>query len=372
MVKAMALSSRLKTIRQQLGLTLLEVSAATGIGSSSISEFEHEKREPSVSQLAKLAKVYEKSIGFFFEEGALEQRLLLWRNKPAAPEAGRIQARFEKLCEQYKNLENWTGAKSGSDFNRLFCDSFPTTFGDVESLAHNVWKEMALGDRPGGSLLRILEEVYGVKIFHLPLNSEASSACTWTEQFGPAIMLNRNNRHWRRNFDLAHELFHLVTWKAREKQVSGLEVPSAQEESFANTFASRILLPAEAFRDAINRATNADGKISYDELDSVARQFGVSLDALFWRLGSMCSIPPKEVRVMIKRAKEYCASLPGRPDDTPSELPQRYCALAIRALRHGEISSSKFASYVGIGVADVDGYTNSRVPEPIKIPVSHS
>jgi len=64
----MTLPQRLNHIRQQLDLTLQEVSERTGIAVSSLSEFENGKREPSLSQLQKLASVYEKPLPFFFEE----------------------------------------------------------------------------------------------------------------------------------------------------------------------------------------------------------------------------------------------------------------------------------------------------------------
>lgn len=357
---------QLQQARQHLALTLNEVSARTGIGISSLSDFENGKREPSISQLQKLAGVYERPISFFFDKSAVREAVLLWRDKPEAPVADRIQARFEKLCNQFKNLEAWTKTSTIDSFKKLFSDSFPTDYKQVEKLAHETWQAMGLGERPGESLLRILEEVYGVKVFHLDLGSETSSACTHSDQYGPAILLNRSSKPWRRNFDLAHELFHLVTWKARKPDA----IPSEKEESFANVFASRLLLPDEPFRDAIESVLSAEGKATYDDLDNVARQFGVSLDALFWRLNALYPVSAKRTRTMIDEAKVF-SKLPSRPDDLPSELPHRYQALAVKALRHGEMSSAQFASYLGIGVAEVDDYASSHVPEPIQITASH-
>lgn len=364
----MALPQRLKALRDRLGLTLQEVSDRTDIAASSLSDFENGKREPSLSQLQKLAWVYEKPISSFFEEAPAEEAALLWRDKPDAPVSDRIQAKFERLCKQYRNLEAWTGEATEESFKKLFVEPFPARYPDVERLAHEVGGKMGLGERPGESLLRVLEELYGVKVFHLDLGRETSSACIYSERYGPAILLNRSNKPWRRNFDLAHELFHLITWKARAAAKEAWTIPSETEESFANVFASRLLMPDEPFRDAIE-AVVRDGKASYDDLDSVARQFGVSLDALFWRLSSLYRIPAAETRAMIDQAKVF-SKLPSRPDDFPSDFPLRYQALAIKALRHGEISSAQFANYLGINISEVDEYT-ANVPEPVQIATGH-
>jgi Zn-dependent peptidase ImmA (M78 family)/transcriptional regulator with XRE-family HTH domain len=368
MEKEMALSQRLKALRDRLGLTLQEVYDKTGIVPSSLSDFENGKREPSLSQLQKLAEVYEQPISALFEDAPAEEAALLWRNKPDAPVSDRIQAKFERLCKQYRNLETWTSEVAEESFKKLFAEVFPVDYPAVERLAHEVGGKMGLGERPGESLLRVIEEVYGVKVFHLDLGCETSSACIYSERYGPAILLNRGNKPWRRNFDLAHELFHLITWKARAAAQDTWTMPGEREESFANVFASRLLMPDEPFRDAIE-AVMREGKATYDDLDSVARQFGVSLDALFWRLSSLYRIKAEDTRAMIEQAKIF-SKLPPRPDDLPSEFPHRYQALAVKALRHGEISSAQFANYLGMNISEVDEYT-ANVPEPVQIAAGH-
>jgi Zn-dependent peptidase ImmA (M78 family) len=312
--------------------------------------------------------MYDKPISFFLEEQAVAEGLLLWRDKPAPPTSDRIQTKFDKLCKQYRNLEGWTNSITTDLFKELlaFAPAFPKDYPKVEALAHEVGKKMGLGERPGESLLRVLEEVYGIKVFHLDLGRDTSSACTYSDKYGAAILLNRNSKSWRRNFDLAHELFHIVTWESRKKE----QVPNEAEERFANVFASRLLLPDEPFRDVVQSLKSPDGKITYDDLDSVARQFGVSLEAVLWRLSSLYGMPAERVRELIDKAKAL-SQLPARPNDSPPELPNRYRALAVKALRHGEISSAQFANYLSIGVSEVENYLIPNVPDPIQISSSN-
>ena len=61
----MNLCERLKEVRENLKLTLEIVSQQTGLGISTLSEFENGKREPRIGQLKRLAKVYHRPIAYF-------------------------------------------------------------------------------------------------------------------------------------------------------------------------------------------------------------------------------------------------------------------------------------------------------------------
>ena len=78
------LAERLKIARRAIGYSLQQVSLESGIGESSISEFENSKREPKFSQLSKLAQVYKKTIEFFLTDEPLIENLMLWRDEPDA------------------------------------------------------------------------------------------------------------------------------------------------------------------------------------------------------------------------------------------------------------------------------------------------
>ena len=78
----MDIGRRLKTAREGIGYTLEKAEKESGIGTSSLSEFENEKREPRFSQLSKLAEIYRKSIEFFLTDQPITTEVMLWRAKP--------------------------------------------------------------------------------------------------------------------------------------------------------------------------------------------------------------------------------------------------------------------------------------------------
>ena len=67
----MSVAERLTYARKKAGLTLKDVGQRTGIGESSLCEFESGKREPRLSQLQALAAVFRRPISFFLAEGAV-------------------------------------------------------------------------------------------------------------------------------------------------------------------------------------------------------------------------------------------------------------------------------------------------------------
>jgi Zn-dependent peptidase ImmA (M78 family) len=351
----MNIGQRLKIAREAIGYTLDKAEKESGIGASSLSEFENEKREPKFSQLSKLAELYKRSIEFFLTDQSITTEVMLWRRKPSDETmAKENEARFKQLCEQYRKLEALTGEIRKDNLPCVDIKADQFTYREVNLFAEKVQKEFGLGDLPSASLKQTLEEKYYVKIFHLSFLGGAIS--TFSHEFGPAILLNKESKLWRRNFDIAHELFHILTWHIfRIKDATNAE-PADREEQFANVFASRLLLPTDAVKNRIEYAMKEKQEISFEALDEIAREFGVSLDALMWRLLYLYNKPAEQIEKYIAHAKSIIDNLPKRKSDEPEELPERYCRLATRALREGRLSLMQFAKYMGISYKKAQEY----------------
>ena len=164
-----------------------------------------------------------------------------------------------------------------------------------------------------------------------------------------AVLLNSKNVRWRRNFDLAHELFHLLTWPIfRSAQAETRATPDPKEERFATCFAGNLLMPTDATRAAVN-AVIRDGKIAFADMFDIARQFDVSVEALIWRMAFLKYVKYDDAPDIIDRYKRVSAMWEGtREHDDPPLRPARFRALAIRALQQGEVSLGRFAEYLGV------------------------
>ncbi len=346
----MDMVQRLKYAREKAGLNGRQVKELTGIGESSLSEFESGKRSPSVSQLQALALAYQRSISFFFDEGDIGAEVVFWRERPKDG-AEEIEARFLRLCEQYRNLEIWSGDDAVLQLPLADGDPARFDYPDAERLAKRVRDTLQLGDYPGRALLGVLEDVCHIKIFHLSFRPTGAAASTFSDAFGPAILLNSDNVSWRRTFDLAHELFHVLTHKVfRGKTSGGASAATDREEKLATCFARHLLMPAEATRNAVELKT-VDRKLSFESLFGIARQFGVSSEALLWHLHFIFRRGPEnEARTKreIERAKLLAPMYEERDDSPAPKRPQRFHDLAIGALRRGDMSIGRFAEYMGI------------------------
>jgi Zn-dependent peptidase ImmA (M78 family)/transcriptional regulator with XRE-family HTH domain len=370
----MTLGERLRYARNRASLTLAQVAQRTDVGESSLSEFEHSKREPSLSQLQMLAKAYSRSIAFFLSEGEFPREVVLWRERPREA-AGEIEAKFLRLCEQYHNLEMWCEQRTAVRLPQAEGDVEGFGYAQAEVLAKRVRDELQLGDRPGQVLLRVLEEVCGVKVFHLPFEPTGTAASTMSETFGAAILLNSDNVRWRRNFDAAHELFHLLTWSifrpASVPDASGIEAPKS-EEKLAQCFAGNLLMPTDAVRIAIESRTKND-KIAVEALYDVAREFDVSVDALLWRMHFLFSRGPEggdQTKRDIERAKAYATLFEDRGRGVVETYPGRYHALAVKALRRGEISIGRFAEYLDISRQQAMTYIEQEIADDEEVQVA--
>ena len=343
---------RLKFARSQRGWTLEALSGHTHIPVSSLSEFENGRREPRLAHLEALARAHGKPLGWFFDPAVGTAEVVLWRDRPAAQEAAVIEARFIELCRWYRNLEEWCDERRPC----MLPDARPRgdrfDWADAQHLANTVRLQLDLGQRPAASLLNVLENGCGIRVFHLEFEPTGTAACTRDAELGMAVLLNAGNKRWRRNFDLAHELFHLLTWHVfRTTDVAARS--DQREEQLADRFASCLLMPEEALRDSVALASGARGSLRHVELFDIARQFDVSVEALLWRIHAVYRRDAVETERDLDVCRRCRDAVDVREDTRPPSLPERYRALAVRALLDGRLSIGRAAQYLGMSRKDV-------------------
>lgn len=369
----MDIGKRLKIARDAIGYTLDKAEKDSGIGASSLSDFENEKREPKFSHLSKLARIYKRPLDFFLSDEPVVEDVVLWRDPPASEEEQReARATFLQYCEQYHRLEMLTGETKRPKLPRSeITDRESFDFRDAEHLAREVRSWFSLGQYPLASLRRVLEEKCYLKMFYLDFDGSAAS--TVSEKFGSGVLLNRRNKQWRRSYDLAHELFHVLTWNIFRVGGESILTDTSKEEKLANAFASSLLMPEEAIRDRIESDLNSESKIPFERLDDIAREFDVSLLALIYRIVNIYSLEQKRTVQLVDLARKYLKVAGPRESRLPDTLPERYCDLAVRALRQGRLSLMQFKNYMGISYREAEKYMVEEgdfTDEEVAIPVA--
>ena len=358
-----------------MGLTLAQVAERSGIGSSTISDFENGKREPRFRQLNELANAYHRPVSFFLDESAPEVETVLWREKPEGQTAKELQARLLELAEQYHHIEVLCDETRSYNLPQPAADVGGDAFSYAAAteLACRVRNSLELGSRPGQTLLRVLEEVCHIKIFHLAFEPTGSAACTVSPRSGAAILLNSNNARWRRNFDLAHELFHILTWKTfREPGGEDGVVPSKKEEKLATCFARNLLMPIEPLQRAVDAERGDSRKLSSHAVLDIARQFDVSIEALLWQIAFVYNYESELIESRIAQIRKQIGKRSNQSPETPPERPPRFLALARRAFRKGLIGTGRYAEHVGISRHEAMRVMEQDAEEDVEIEVAHS
>lgn len=352
------IASHLKTARKSLGLTLVEAAKRLGFPSyQTLKSLEDGQREIKASELLKLSKVYFVGIGRLLGEKEIQLgNAFLWRKPPQVKIKKQIEAEISYRCEQYNLLEKLLNlkAKRIQLFNVTIDDI--SSNNDVDNLSERFCDSLSLGSRPAFTLQKVLEQNIGVKILFETI-PEGSAISTFSNEFGAVIVINSDEAPWRRNYDLAHELFHLVTWKiVSEKDLKDQNFFTDIEKK-ADRFASILLLPEKEVRKEIADRIEIQKEFTYSDLVDIAREFGVSTKALLYRMANLRFIKWEDAD---KRAKDRelteISKQKRRHEWGEKPRSERFTSLAVRCLRKGLISRGKFAEMVGIDRSEIDNF----------------
>ena len=339
----MQLGRRLRETRERVGLTQAAAAEKSGVGHSSLCEFENGRREPRLVHLAALAKCYHCDLWSFFSEAPASRVAVRWCRRPEK-DAGLLENQFLQLCHWYRNLELWSKVSAPSELPCVRGACRPSSVRDAEELSKQVRNSLQLGNRPGALLLRVLEEDFGLKVFHLPLEVVGGAGCARSPEFGAAVLLDAASARRRRTIDLAHALFHLLTWDDADGPGRKDEI---DEETLAHSFAAALLMPEEVVRTAVHRRRDVGG-LTWPALFEIAREFEVPSAALLSRFQVVFGLSNEATRNYAEECRAWTVLL--EPEEEPSPpKPARFRALAVALFNDGEISTGRFAEYLGIG-----------------------
>lgn len=137
----------------------------------------------------------------------------------------------------------------------------------IEKIAELARKFLGLRDDTNDNLMFLVEKS-GVFIFEKAIGEKIDAYSLWTNRDRPFIVLGNLKRSAvRRNFDIAHELGHLLL-HYRVEFTSLDRTDYKRIENEANQFAGAFLLPKEPFladMHAVKRITNPDAYMDLKE-----------------------------------------------------------------------------------------------------------
>jgi len=360
--KETVLDKRIKAARQSAGLSIAEAAKQLGFKNyQTLSSIEKGARNITANELIEMARLYGRSLDYFLESEVGPDPVPLWR-RIETRDVTKEQRLFLSFLERYSTLERLLGLKQSwteirSPFGR---DDFASDgFAMADKLGAHIHKILDLGSRPASNLLNVLENNLRFKILHLPLGDGLSGASIVDNALGVGVLINLNDAPWRRNFDLAHELFHIVTWNIFSPGEIGDGTKKTRPEQYADIFASSLLLPENHLIDALKEiATN--NEIRFVDIIELAKGFGVSSEAIAWRLVNLNRLKKSQVQKVLAdpvfRDVDRTLRRSLYSGGKPSKFPSRFISLACRCLLEGKISRGVFAEYMEIDRVDIDEY----------------
>lgn len=154
-------------------------------------------------------------------------------------------------------------------------------------------EQFELGDAPAVRLAEAMQKQLGILVLMLdprPRARISGAACRLPDL--SVALIARREIAGRRHFDLAHELFHLLTWDTMppEHSETSTEVGGQRVEQLANNFAGAVLMPAAVLERYGPWDGLARNKLMA-RLNDVATEMQVTASALKWRLVALGSLP---------------------------------------------------------------------------------
>ena len=360
--KEEVLDKRIVAAREATGFSITEAAQKLGFKNyQTLSAIEKGARKINAHELVMIARLYGRSLDYFLETDIAPDPVPLWR-KTTKTDVNQVQRQFLSFLENYSNLEHLLGLKRRwKDIQKNYDrDDFSDNgFERADKLGDDIHNFLDLGSRPSSNLLNVLENKLRFKILHLPLGDGVSGASVVDNTLGVGILINANDAPWRRNFDLAHELFHVISWNVFSPEEIGNGTIKTRPEKYADIFASSLLLPEAHLLDAL-KETATDNEVRFIDIVELAKDFGVSTEAILWRLVNLEILKKSRVQKILDNQKFHNLDRSMRrklyKGDRPSKFPSRFISLACRCLMEGKISRGTFAEYLEIDRAEIDDY----------------
>ena len=359
------LPRRIAVARTGCGLTQAALSKRLGFKDrQTVAAIEAGERRVGVEELLAIMSIVGRDMEFFTDpfllvgEGAFSYRAS--GIDPATLDG--FEARVRGWIALWQHLGVRKGERLAPIRPRLAVDE-QSSFEEAQRTGEAVALELALGPIPAEKLASALEERFGLLVLNVDTPAGISGAACQMSS-GDVILANRNESEGRRNFDLAHELFHVLTWNALPPERVDRENPTGYKqkriEQLADNFAGGLLMPADALREAW-AAKPSEMEIGGWIL-AMANRYRVSTSALKWRLAAIGLITPSDAANLKDRKQ------PASAKSSPPLFSRRFIERAAWGIERGEISVRRLATLLGVEIAGLkELFTSNALPVPFDL-----
>jgi len=372
----------LRWARIRMGLKPEQAETLAGIAAGQVTDWEHAREAPTLSDLQNLAEIYDCPVGYFFLDSPPEEKQTL-DFRGLGPE--KIDAlsyethvhlsEFLRLTDHLASLVESLSLPHEVDVGTVDI-SVP-----VESVAGkererfgftSELRQQWTSANEAFDFWRQAIESKGVFVIALKLKaSEVRGASRWEFPRVPAILVNRMDMEAAtgRTFTLLHEWAHLLIKRPGLVCDFRGQAKGANVERFANQFAAETLLPKGDFEVYLKKQNLYAKRSRWGDtlLDAIRRDFKVSRDVIAISLEDM-DLAPKGFygykRASWDLRKPFFVSSTGpRESKTKSairlsELGRPVASLVSMAYERGAISKLDLAEFLDMKVEQAERFVS--------------
>lgn len=355
MTTASHIGSRVKTAREVQGMTQQQLAEALSIADrQTISEIEKGSRSLKATELISIAETFKLDLEYFYDPFRVDDEAhFSWRADQTVSDS--ILSQFERRAGMLVGLCRWLDPENGGSSVHQY--ELPlnegSSYEDAQSTAERLAKDWFSGGVPGEELVNAIESRLRVPILFVEPSSSGFvepariSAATCHLSGMNAILVNRNDSATRQNFDIAHELFHVLNRKTippQHREPLSVNPTATRVEHLADNFAAALLMP----KDLIDSLLLDIGVLDVEVFTKLAGTLHVSYEALAWRLLFL--------HLIDRDACDEFRGVRSAPVTRPpvrGPLPSYLHGQLSDALRHGKLSMMKAATILGITVDEL-------------------
>lgn len=324
---------RLKTARIYRSMTLAELGKSLDLSKQTLSSYENNKGNPDFSTVIKLSKTLHFPINYFFQEKNINitSGTTYFRSLSSTSKKSRSAeiTKVEFIGALYEALYNYI-AFPVLNLPKININNQNLKYEEIENVATKLREFWNLGYDPINDLQYTLEEngliVTGMNVADQKIDAYSQVVnIDGIENY--IIVLSVGNKGKARiNFDLAHELGHILLhpWTEDIETLSNDEFKDRERQ--ANKFASSLLLPKETFsKDCSRYPTELEYYIR------LKKKWGVSIQAMLYRAYDLDIISNNQFQYLMRQisSKGWRKKEPG---DTPHVLNENIFKMGIELL----------------------------------------
>jgi Zn-dependent peptidase ImmA (M78 family)/DNA-binding XRE family transcriptional regulator len=356
------LGDLLQQARKKIGMTQADAAKVIDAARTTIVAIEKGERRLKSNELIQLARAYGRAISDFvrptpaIEPFEVQFRAACQRQEQGEQPINPVIERFEQLCRHYLELEEIMEAPMARNYPPEYQSNSMPLEAAAENIALAERQRLGLGDGPLPQLRDILALNVGIRVFYLKMPAKYSEIYSYDEQLGACMAINQYHSEERRRWSMAHGYLHFLAHRRKpvldfvDNGVQFQRIP--ESERLAEAFPKYFLMPTSGLLRRFHDLSSARGSFTTTNLFSLAHYYGVSLEALAYRLEGLALLPTgtwdrlRDRGIKVRKVQQDLGLQEAAHHS--DQLPFHYQLLAIDALEQGKITEGRFAEFLQV------------------------